>query len=207
MDHVYLFQYMVICVITNMKLLIRYTCFNIWYGLLVWQHNMPDTECTIYMWLCVYELMFFWLKCLLKTWTCLLPPISKETVGSTSKSGPQVYPRPGAIKVRLRGACPKEFCCKFPTLIWKEENDLEGLIAQASRRPPRQQSTDLFSGEESGIRSSISGSFTQECGISDLKDEQFPCLVAKAPFIDQITSFCPHIHPSFQPGMSTWRYW
>ncbi|KAL6213158.1 hypothetical protein ACLB2K_012605 [Fragaria x ananassa] len=125
-----------------------------------------------------------------------------ETVGSTSKSGPQVYPRPGAIKVRLRGAVPKEFCCKLPTLISKEENDLEGLIAHASRRPPRQQPTDMFSGEESGMRSSISGSFTQECNVSDLKDEQFPCLVAKAPFIDQITSSCAHIHPSFQPGMS-----
>lgn len=84
---------------------------------------------------------------------------------------------------------------------------MDGSMAHEARMPPRQQPSHLFRGIASGIRSTITGSGLQECGTSYLKDEQFPRWIAKAPDIDQITSSLAHVHPNFQPGFSTWRYW
>uniref|UniRef100_A0A0A0K0J6 Uncharacterized protein n=1 Tax=Cucumis sativus TaxID=3659 RepID=A0A0A0K0J6_CUCSA len=109
------------------------------------------------------------------------------------------------MRVILTGGCSLPSSSVLPTEISNEEKDLEGSTAQAERTPLRQQPSDLFSGDASGMRSRMTGLSSQECGMSNLNNEQFPCSVAKAPFIDQMTSPLVHVHPNFQPGFSTCR--
>lgn len=54
---------------------------------------------------------------------------------------------------------------KLPTLSSNEESEFIELIAQAERRPPWQQFSDLLSSETSELKSTIVGFSMQECGV------------------------------------------
>ncbi len=132
--------------------------------------------------------------------TLLLSAVT-NLLGLTFFAGPQVYPGPGALKVKFLGSLtvllvvPAE-----PTLTWNELAALAGSWTHELITPPLQQLAICWLYGVPGNKSTTVGSFLQQCGTFPLNFEQSPCSVVWAPIMFQITSFFAHVHPNVHPG-------
>lgn len=79
-------------------------------------------------------------KNLLKAWVTLLLSAVMNLVGLTILAGPQVYPGPGAFRVKFFGTLTVLLVVPAaPTLTWNELTALAGSWAHEFITPPLQQ--------------------------------------------------------------------
>lgn len=140
---------------------------------------------------------------LLRTRVALLPSGLKNLLGFTIIARLQVYPGPGAIRLKFFGTLTVSLLFpEWPTMIWNDAAEFAGSWLNALSDPALQQLAICRSIGVPGRRSTTVGCFLQLWGtlLPSLDMEQSPCSMACAPYMDQITSFCCHVHPSCHPG-------
>jgi len=77
---------------------------------------------------------------LLSAWVVLLPSCVTNLLGFTILATPQVYPGPGALRVKFFGTRTVLFVVPAaPTLTWKELAAFAGSCTQELMTPPLQQ--------------------------------------------------------------------
>ena len=115
---------------------------------------------------------------------------------------------PGMPRLKFEGFAVVESLTfiSVPTLIRKEDMYLVTSWVMDDNTPPRQQFCVCILNGAPGSKSTMTGFFSQECGMLPLKREQSPCSVASAPRMSHMTSFRPQVQLNFHPGLSMCLY-